>query len=132
MPPTQDNGTSLSRNWTEANITVNTSNIDTFQFNWNGTNYTFYDNSLILAYNFNNNSAIGESATKAVDISKYGRNATCSGAACPTFTSSGKYNGAYEFNGIYDNFTIPHSISLMPTTAITVEAWVRPNTSSGC
>ncbi len=75
-PPTEPNGTTISRNWTEANITIDELNLDTFKFNWNTTNYTFYDDSLVLGMNFNNNSAIGENETKAVDISKYGNNGT--------------------------------------------------------
>ena len=58
--PTEENGTTITRNWTQANISINEPNLDTFKFNWNGTNYSIYDDSLVLALNFNNNSAIGE------------------------------------------------------------------------
>ncbi len=57
---TEPNGTIVSRNWTEANITIDGSDLDSFKFNWNTTNYTFYDDSLVLGMNFNNNSHIGE------------------------------------------------------------------------
>ncbi|MEA2004538.1 MAG: hypothetical protein U9O53_06330, partial [archaeon] len=36
--PTEPNGTTISRNWTEANITIDELNLDTFKFNWNNTN----------------------------------------------------------------------------------------------
>lgn len=75
--PTETNGTLIIRNWTEINLTIDMNEtLDTFIFNWNNTNYTFYDSNLVLMMNFNNNSAIGENSTHAVDISKYGNNGT--------------------------------------------------------
>jgi hypothetical protein len=47
--------------------------------NWNGANTTFYNDSLVLAYNFDDVPAIGESASKAVDVSRYGNNGTIYG-----------------------------------------------------
>jgi len=93
--PTESNGTTISRNWTEINITIYEDDLDTFKFNWNTTNYSIYDDSLVLAMNFNNNSAIGENSTKTVDISKYGNNGTIYGATWTT----GKFGSALSFDG---------------------------------
>ena len=71
VAPTLANGTST----TNASITINVSIIEYLlrevKFNWNGTNYTIYNNSLVLMYNMNNLSALGENATHVADLSKY-------------------------------------------------------------
>jgi len=125
-PPTEPNGTAISRNWTEVNITIDESNLDTFKFNWNSTNYTFYDDSLVLALNFNNNSAIGENSTYVVDISQYGNNGTIHGA---TYTD-GKFGKALSFDGSDDYVDCGNDSSLDITEAITVETWVKPAQNS--
>jgi len=122
-PPTEPNGTAISRNWTEVNITIDESNLDAFKFNWNSTNYTFYDDSLVLALNFNNNSAIGENDTKAVDISKYGNNGTIHGAV---WTAKGRFGPGMYFDGSDDYVDCGNDESLNITDAITIEAWVKP------
>ncbi len=99
-PPTEPNGTTISRNWTEANITIDEPDLDTFKFNWNTTNHTFYDDSLVLGMNLNNNSAIGENSTKAVDISKYGNNGTLENGTA--WTTSGRFGSALSFDGTDD------------------------------
>ncbi|MCD6274435.1 MAG: LamG domain-containing protein, partial [Candidatus Aenigmarchaeota archaeon] len=124
VPPTEPNGTTIYRNWTEVNITIDDpdGNLDTFKFNWNGTNYTFYDDSLVLALNFNNNSAIGENSTYAVDISEYGNNGTIHGA---TWTTNGKFGSALDFDGVDDYVNCGNDSSLDITDEITIEAWVK-------
>ncbi len=78
--PIPDNNSYKTENYIEINLTVDELHLDSFKFNWhNGTNWTnssFYDSNLVLGMNLNNNSAIGENSTKAVDISKYGNDGT--------------------------------------------------------
>jgi hypothetical protein len=81
---TETDNVHFDHNPLEVNISIREPNLEVFKFNWNGTNYSFYDSSLVLAMNFNNNSAIGENVTKAVDISKYGNNGTIYGATWTT------------------------------------------------
>ncbi|MEM3483956.1 MAG: LamG-like jellyroll fold domain-containing protein, partial [Candidatus Woesearchaeota archaeon] len=137
--PTPANNTYTPNNYTQINITIVESGagLDSFKFNWNGTNYTFYDDSLVLALNFNNNSAIGDSATTAVDISKYGNNGTmydantsnADGNRPPQYTT-GRFGKGITFDGVDDWVMIPHSTSLQITTfPITIEAWVYINTT---
>jgi|GEM_PF-1259719 len=101
---------------------VNVSGLSEFKFDWNGTNYTMYDDSLLLAMNFDNVASIGENATRAVDVSKYGNNGTISGAS---WTASGKYGGAMGFDGVNDYVSAAHSSSLEPVM-LTVSAWFKP------
>ncbi len=58
----------------------------------------------------------------ATDSSGNGNDGTLGGGA--SFTTSGKFDGAVELDGIDSIVTIPHSISLNLDTAITVEAWI--------
>ena len=127
--PTDANGPTVARNWGQANITLDeaTSGLDTFKFNWNGTNYSIYDLSLFLALNFNNNSVLGENATNAADVSMYGNNGTMGSNSTnsPNWTAAGKYGGAYAFDGVDDLVNCGNSTSLAPTNALTVEAWIK-------
>ena len=131
VSPTDASGSTVTRTYTQPSVTVGTSSLNTFTFNWNGAAYPIYDSSLVLALNFNNNSSIGESSTKFIDISKNANNGTCSGAACPTYTSSGKFGGAYTFNGSSKYITCGSAASLNPTNALTIEAWIKPSSLSG-
>ena len=129
VPPTPAAGatTSLSAIASGAefiNATILTGNLSTFKFNWNDTNYTYYDDSLVLAYNFDNVSAIGENATRAVDVSRSGNNGTLvNGAAWAT---NGKYGGALSFDGVNDYVDAGNAPSLNITDAITISAWIYP------
>ncbi len=82
--------------------------------------------SLVAAYGFNEGSG-----TTATDESGTGNAGLVIG---PTWTTSGKYGGALEFNGSNDWVLINDSESLHLTNAMTLEAWVDPFTlpSSPC
>ena len=122
-----------------ANFSINLSTaaiLDTFKFNWNGSNYSIYNPNLVLLHNFNNNSNLAENGSKITDISKYGNNGTCSAnnlltVGCPIWNaSSGKYGGAFNFNGYTDfcaRFTIwsffnylSQSTLILRTVAVTM------------
>jgi len=135
--------TYISVNYTKINISVNSSILDEFRFQWNNTNYTFLgsagnstamtigdDNSLVLAMAFNNMSEVGESYNNSAgmfiyDYSGLGNNGTtATTAASPTYNSTGKFGGAFMFDGVNDYVDCGGDNSLKPTDAITVEAWV--------
>src|SRR6056297_1562690 len=67
-----------------------------FVFNWGSTNYSVYDEDLILMMDFNNNSNLGENDSVIADLSRYGHNGSVLGGA--SYISSGKYGGAYSFS----------------------------------
>jgi hypothetical protein len=72
--------------------------------------------------------AFDEDSGRAVaDASRSGNNGT---AAHTTWTPAGKYGGALSFNGTSSRVTIPESVSLRLTRAMTLEAWVKPTTVS--
>jgi hypothetical protein len=77
----------------------------------------------VAAYSFN-----AGSGNTVADSSGNNNNGTRSGA---TWTTAGKYGGALSFDGVNDRINISDSNSLDLTTAMTLEAWVRPETVSG-
>ena len=63
----------------------------------------------------------------AVDSSGSANTGTLAG---PTRSASGRFGGALSFDGVNDRVNVNDSASLDLTTAMTLEAWVRPNTLS--
>jgi len=76
---------------------------------------------LVAAYGFNEGSG-----TVVNDASGNGNNGTINGA---TWTTSGKYRNALNFNGTNALVTINNAASLQLTTGMTLEAWVYPTVS---
>ena len=125
--PTPPNNTITTSTSIEINISITEIDLNEVKFNWNGTNYTMYNDSLVLMMNFDNVSALGENDTYVVDVSGYGNNGTCSGVLCPTWNTSGKFNGAYTFDESGDTITIPDHSSLDLTGNFTISVWVKLN-----
>ena len=90
---TQTTGSSLTINSTITGV----SNLLKFVFNWQGTNYSLYDEDLILHLSLNNNSALGENNSLVYDSSRGGHNGSVLDGA--EYIVSGKYAGAYNFTG---------------------------------
>ena len=78
--------------------------------------------SLVAAYAFDE-----ASGANVTDASGNGNTGTLVNA---TRTTAGKYGSALSFNGTSARVTVPNSSSLQLTTAMTLEAWVRPTTVS--
>jgi hypothetical protein len=95
-PPTDMSTTNLS---VEINISITEANLNSFNWNWNGTNYTIYDDSLVLMMNFDNVSALGENGTYVADLSRYGNDGTIQNAT-NVKSATGKFGKAYRFNGL--------------------------------
>ncbi|HEY3160579.1 MAG TPA: LamG-like jellyroll fold domain-containing protein [Vicinamibacterales bacterium] len=77
---------------------------------------------LVAAYSFDEGG--GASVN---DASGSGNNGTISST---TWTTSGRMGGALVFNGSDALVTVPSTTSLRLTTAMTLEAWVKPSTVS--
>ncbi len=92
---------------TSAPVDVNVSNVLT---------------GLVAAYGFEE-----ASGTTANDDSGSGRTGTISGA---TRSTAGRFGSALTFDGVNDWVTVPDAASLDLTTAITMEAYVRPSAIS--
>ncbi|MEA1894591.1 MAG: LamG-like jellyroll fold domain-containing protein [Euryarchaeota archaeon] len=134
-PPTPANGSIQSATNVEMNVSITESNLDKVKFNWNGTNFTLYDHSsLMLMYNFDNVSALGEYTSDTdgcvKDLSGYGNNGTLgndtAGTPPPTWNSSGKYGGTFVFNGVNTSMTTNKSL-LNNLSQFTLSGWVKPS-----
>ena len=75
---------------------------------------------LVAAYGFDEGSG-----TNVTDASGNGNNGTITNA---TWSASGKYGKALQFNGTSAMVTIPDSASLHLSSGMTLEAWVNPST----
>ena len=122
--PTPANNTITTNRTIEINVSIIEENLRDVKFNWNGTSYTMYNDSLILMMNFDNRSALGENDTFVSDLSKYGNDGNVFGAI---WNSSGRYGGAFEFDGRDDYINISDADSLDIVGSITVSAWVKAN-----
>lgn len=114
----------------ELNFSIMENNLGSLIYNWNGTNFTFYNDSLVLMMNFNNVSALGENSIKAVDVSKYANNGTLKNGTI--WNSSGKYGGSCSFNSANKNYIdlgSNNSIDLGDgSRAKSVSFWFYPKT----
>jgi len=119
------------------NVSITDMALSKIVYNWNGTNFTIYDNSLILLLNFENLSAIGENTTLARDISIFGDNATCNISTCPSLGFDGKYgkSARFYFEGTLGSpcykdckYTIPYK-DRYNISDMTLSGWLYFNTS---
>jgi len=104
--------------------------LDEVIYNWNGTNYSLFDDGLVLMMNFDNVSALGENDSLVVDVSGNGNNGTCSGTNCSIWKTNGKYGGAFEFDGVDDYVSVDDSSSLDIVNELTMGLWVKVNNLS--
>ena len=126
VAPTLANSSNINKNYVEINVSIIEQNLNEIKFNWNGTNYTIYNDSLILMMNFDNRSALGENSTFVADLSRYGNNGTCSGTNCPLWNSSGRYGGAFSFDGVNDYITMGDVDEIdNSNTEITILTWFK-------
>ena len=78
---------------------------------------------LVAAYSFDE-----ATGTTAADGSGNGNNGTLVNGT--TWSTSAKFGGAANFDGVNDRIDVPDSASLDLTTGMTLEAWVRPAASN--
>jgi len=117
-PPTLDDSASTINNWTAINITINESNLETMIYNWNGTNFTFYNDSLKRMFNFDSYTLLNDTSQSAVDLVNHGATFNATG---------GKFNGYYNFSGS-DYMDVGTSGSILHgLTKFAFEAWVKPD-----
>lgn len=121
VSPTPDNGDYQTERYVNINISIEEENLDELNYNWNGTNYTIYDVTLVLMYNFDNVASLGEDSSTVVDMTGNGNSGSVTQA---TWTSSGKYDGAFDFDGNGDSVTT--NIDLDTYSSFTVTGWVYP------
>jgi len=120
------NGGTYDNGHAKFNVSINESDIGNFTWEANGTNYTVYDDSLVLMMNFDNSPALGESSASnfTADVSEYGNNGTCVNMSSACNWTTGKYGSALRFNGMDTFVQVPNAPEFEPQT-FSVEAWVK-------
>ena len=109
VEPTPSTGVSSSNTSFRINISATENNVSKFIWNWNGTNYTFYNDTLLIMYNFDNITAIGDNTTFFTDIANE-FHGSCPSAACPTMTNAGAYSRAFTYDGYNDQINVKSPI----------------------
>ncbi|MBT4165627.1 hypothetical protein HOE04_01155, partial [archaeon] len=116
----------------EINVSIEEKYLRNITYNWDGTEYNLFDDSLVLMYNFDNVSALGENSTHVVDVSNGGNNGSWiggqdgdSGANC----SGAKYGCGRMFdgNGDYVSISDNSNINFTNTSDFTLSAWIYFN-----
>ncbi|MFW5746450.1 MAG: hypothetical protein ACOCWQ_02775, partial [Nanoarchaeota archaeon] len=113
----------IARTFVEINVSVTESDIDAFVYTWNDTNYTLYNDSLILLYNFDNISALGENDTHFLDVSSSGFNGTADNGTAVRSTGC-RYDGCVQFDGVDDAINVS---AINFGQSFTVSAWINPS-----
>jgi len=128
--PTPDDNDYQKQTNVEINASIIEQNLYELIYHWNGTSYSIYDENLVGMYNFDNVAALGE-GTSVRDLSRKGNNgqlgSTSSADAQDPGFSTGRYNGAYLFDGTDDYIDLGNPSSLQITGALTMSAWVYVN-----
>lgn len=125
VTPTDADGTHFIRNYTYANYSVSSVNpIDTFIHNFNGTNISVFDNSLMIHMHFNNDSSIGENDSIFVSLDKNYQNGTPTNTPQRIFTE--KILGKSAYNLTLNNYiTVTDRNTLdITTNKVTIAVWM--------
>ncbi len=122
--PTPENNAAINTTYFTVNVSIiNGADVEELTFNWNQTNYTFYNSGGLLAMNFDNESGLEENSTYAVDMSPQQNNGRIHGS--PELID-GVYDNTYNFDGIDDYINIPNHESLnLGTSDFTLETWIN-------
>jgi parallel beta-helix repeat protein len=124
VAPTRPNGTVTSNATEPVNASIVTSSLRSVIYRFDGANTSYYDDSLVLMYNLDNVTALGENNTWAADASRYGYNGTINGS---TWTTAGKFGKALKFDGVNDYVDAGDVGAVDGRNRITVSAWVKAN-----
>ncbi|MBS3080109.1 LamG domain-containing protein [Candidatus Pacearchaeota archaeon] len=126
--PTPVNATSTGNASVYVNVSIVERSLEEVKWNWNGTNYTLYNDSLVLLMNFDNVSSLGEgtSANKTVDLSGYGNNGTIINMSVVGGNyTDGKYGKALSFDGVGDYIDAGAFDLVEGSSQITISLWAK-------
>jgi len=122
VDPTPDNYAEHTDGNVIINVSITEENLDTLNYNWDGTNYTIYDDSLVLMYNFDNVAILGEDSSTVVDMSGNGNSGIVTQA---TWTSLGKYHGAFDFDGNGDYIICSTDLNQWLGGTASLSVWIK-------
>ncbi len=139
-PPTPPDGATVEGSSVEIEAEILEPALASVTFNWNGTDYTIYDDSVVLMFNCDNVAALYEDYSTpgglVRDVSNWLNNGSVGIGNDPTtvpeWLEVGRYGGAFDFAGNGSTFgqsilVIPHDASLNPGSGdFAIAMWVRP------
>lgn len=128
VDPTPADTDGVFQNYVEINgsITSSTEDLTNVTYNWNGTNYTIFDNSLVLMYNFDNIDLLGESADRFHDSSMQ-NNGQYAFSSMPKIDQNGKYNSHAQFDGQTSFTQSDNNLVLPANKSFSFSVWAQYN-----
>ncbi len=118
--PTPANGTTSTTSFFIINASITNPAVTGVKFNWNGTNYTIFNSSVIAKYNFGNLSGLKENDSFVADLTGL-HNGTVTNAV---WISTGKSDGAYSFDGNGDYINLSSDIGISNNSG-SVTVWFK-------
>ncbi|HLD84015.1 MAG TPA: LamG domain-containing protein [archaeon] len=114
------------------NISVMEGNLSELNYEWNAANFTFYNDSLLVFYNFDNRSTLGENGTYVADISSHGISGTVSGNGDEINPAAGRYGAGIDLDGNGDYVTSGGIGSLLDGKSNwSMSLWIYPRAING-
>ncbi len=104
VSPTPNNATTTANTSFSVNISITDLNLASVVYNWNGTNTSFFDSTVILKINFDNMSSLGENGTMVKDLSANNNSGILING---TSFVKGKFGKSAKFDGINDYIQLP-------------------------
>jgi len=140
VPPTPPDWATVVGTSVEIKAQIVEPALDNVTFNWNGTDYTIYDDSVVLMFNFDSVAALYEDYSTpgglVKDVSRWENNGSVGIGNDPTtvpkWLPDGRYGGAFDFAGNGSTYgqsilVIPHDPSLNPGSGdFAIAVWVLP------
>ncbi len=129
VPPTPGNATSTPNASIQINISISMDNLSSVIWNWNGNNFTIYNDSLVLMLNFDNLTGVGESSSAnfIADASRYNNSVNCSGMGTGCNWTTGRYGKALNFDGVDDYGYILFNNAFNMSRAVNPDEWSKYN-----
>ena len=128
-PPTPADGASIEDTSVEIEVSITESDLKDVLFNWDGTDYSLYDNSLVLMFNFDNVALLGEDYVGhpeygVEDLSGQENHGILSATPGIPQYVAGRYGGAFDFTG-GQSILVPHDDSLNPGSGdFAIVVWI--------
>ncbi|MBT4174320.1 hypothetical protein HOC80_03940 [archaeon] len=118
--PTLASGVTTLDNFAITNVSIVESDLSSLIYNWNGTNYTMFNDSIVVMMNFDNRSALSESDNQVADIGLNTNNGTGSGVVLNT---SCVYGNCFLYGGDGDHIDMGSITALQSASSFTVSFW---------
>lgn len=110
------------------NISIQDDSLTSITHTINSVDYSLFNSSLKLLYNFNNVSSLGEDDSTIVNVANYENNGTPVNMDLGWNSTGGKYgDGAYEFFGDNDQINVDNTNGALNDSSFTWSLWFEYN-----